>query len=160
MRTFFFLIILTSVAFIEIFLFIQASSYINIFMIFGLTICTALIGLSLAKKQIISAFSDLKHTGNTQGAFLNHMVDGVGALGAGFLLLLPGFCTDLIGVLLLVPPLRRILLSFGFQHFLEGAHAYYSQKNQTFSETDDIIIEGEFKSTRDPDDIDKTKPLT
>ena len=160
MRTFFFLIILTSVAFIEIFLFIQASSYINIFMIFGLTICTALIGLSLAKKQIISAFSDLKHTGNAQGAFFNHMADGFGALGAGFLLLLPGFCTDLIGVLLLVPPLRRILLSFGFQHFLEGAHAYYSQKNQTFSETDDIIIEGEFKSTRDPDDIDKTKPLT
>ena len=88
------------------------------------------------------------------------MVDGVGALGAGFLLLLPGFCTDLIGVLLLVPPLRRILLSFGFQYFLEGAHAYYSQKNHTFSETDDTIIEGEFKSTRDPDDIDKTKPLT
>ena len=25
---------------------------------------------------------------------------------------------------------------------------------------DDTIIEGEFKSTRDPDDIDKTKPLT
>ena len=88
------------------------------------------------------------------------MVDGVGALGAGFLLLLPGFCTDLIGVLLLVPPLRRILLSFGFQCFLEGAHAYNSRENQTFSETDDTIIEGEFKSTRDPDNIDKTKPLT
>ena len=160
MRSFFFLMLLTSVVFIEIFLFIQANSYINVLVIFALTVCTALIGLSLAKKQIISAFSNLKHTGNTQGAFLNHMVDGVGALGAGFLLLLPGFCTDLIGVLLLVPPLRRILLSFGFQYFLEGAHAYYSQKNQTFSETDDTIIEGEFKSTRDPDDIDKTKPLT
>ena len=160
MRSFFFLMLLTSVVFIEIFLFIQANSYINILVIFALTVCTALVGLSLANKQIISALSNLKHTGNAQGAFLDHMADGVGALGAGFLLLLPGFCTDLVGVLLLVPPLRRILLSFGFQYFLEGVHAYHSQKNQTFSETDDTIIEGEFKSTRDPDDIDKTKPLT
>ena len=155
MRSFFFLMLLTSVVFIEIFLFIQASSHINVFMIFALTICTALIGLSLAKKQIISAFSDLKHGGNTQGAFLNHMVDGVGALGAGLLLLLPGFCTDLVGALLLIPPLRRVIVSFGFQHFLEGAQAHYSQKHQTFNETDDTIIEGEFKSTPDPEDIDK-----
>ena len=160
MRTFFFLIILTSVAFIEIFLFIQASSYINIFMIFALTICTALIGLSLAKKQIISAFSDLKHTGNAQGAFLNHMADGFGALGAGFLLLLPGFCTDLIGALLLVPPLRRILLPFGFQYFVDQVHTYHSQRHQTFNDPDNTIIEGEFKSAPDQEDIDKTKPLT
>ena len=158
MRPFFFLMLLTSVVFIEIFLFIQVNSYINVFVIFASTVCTALIGLSLAKKQIISAFSNLKPTSNTQGAFLNHMVDGVGALGAGFLLLLPGFCTDLIGVLLLVPPLRRILLSFSFQYFLEGACAYHSQKNQTFSETDDTIIEGEFKSSTDPVDIEKKDP--
>ena len=158
MQSFFFLIIITSVIFIEIFLFIQASSYINILMIFALTVCTALIGLSLAQKQIISAFSDLKQTGNTQGAFLNHMADGFAALGAGFLLLLPGFCTDLIGALLLVPPLRRILLPFGFQYFVDRAHTYHSQKHQTFNDPDNIIIEGEFKSAPDQEDIDKTKP--
>ena len=160
MRSFFFLTLLTSVAFIEIFLFIQVSSYISVLTIFALTVCTALIGLSLAKKQIISAFTDLKHTGNTKGAFLNHIVDGVGALGAGFLLLLPGFCTDLIGILLLFSPLRRILLSFGFQYLSERAHTHHSHKHQTFNETDDTIIEGEFQSTPDPEDIDKTKPLT
>ena len=160
MRSFFFLIILASVIFIEIFLFFQASSYINILMIFALTVCTALIGLSVAKKQIVSAFSDLKHTGNTQGAFLNHMADGFGALGAGFLLLLPGFCTDLIGALLLVPPLRRILLPFGCQYFVDRVDTYHSQKHQTFNDLDNTIIEGEFKSAPDQEEIDKTKPLT
>ena len=160
MRSFFFLTLLTSVVFIEIFLFIQASSYINVLVIFALTVCTALIGLSLAKKQIISAFSDLKHTGNAQRSFLKHLVDGVGVLGAGFLLLLPGFCTDLIGVLLLVPPLRRVLLSFGFQYFVDRVHTYHSQKHQTFNGSDNTIIEGEFKSTPDQEDIDKRKPLT
>ena len=159
MRSFFLLTLLTSIVFIETFLFIQASSYINVLIIFALTVCTALIGLSLAKKQIISVFSELRHTGNTKGAFLNHIIDGVGALSAGFLLLLPGFCTDLIGVLLLVSPLRRFLLSFGFQYVLKRAYTHHSQKHQTFNDTDDTIIEGEFKSASNPEDINKTKPL-
>ena len=143
MRPFFFLTLLTSVIFIETYLFIQASAHTHILIIFALTVCTALIGLSLAKKQIISAFSDVKYTGSAKGAFLSHMVDGVGALGAGFLLFLPGFGTDLIGLLLLVPPLRRILLSFGFQYFLVRAHTYHPTKQRTFSEDGDSIIEGE-----------------
>ena len=159
MRSFFFLTLLTSVVFIEIFLFIQASSYIGVLIIFALTICTALIGLSLAKKQIISAVSDLRHTGNAKGAFLNQIIDGVGAISAGFLLVLPGFCAVLIGVLLLVPPMRRILLSFGFQYVLKRAHTHNSQKHQTFNAADGTIIEGEFKSASNPEDINKTKPL-
>ena len=160
MRPFFFLTLLTSVVFIEIFLFIQVSAYIHVLIIFTLTVCSALIGLSLAKRQIVSAFSDLNNTGSAKEAFLHHMVDGVGALGAGFLLFLPGFGTDLIGLLLLVPPLRRILLSFGFQYFLGRGHTYHSPKHQTFNETGDTIIEGEFQCTPDTEDIDKTKPLT
>ena len=160
MRSFFFLMLLTSVVFIEIFLFIKVSAYTHVLIVFALTVCTALMGLSLAKKQIISAFSDLQNTGSAKGAVLNQMVDGIGALGAGFLLLLPGFGTDLIGLLLLVPSLRRFLLSFGFQYFLGRGHTYHSPKHQTSNETGDTIIEGEFQCTPDTEDIDKTKPLT
>ena len=159
MRSFFFLTLLTGVTLIEIFLFIQASSYINILTILAITICTALIGISLAKKQVISALSDVSHSGNTTRVFLDRIVDGVGALSAGFLLLLPGFCTDLIGVLLLCPPLRRVLLLFGLQYLLDRTRTYYSNKNQTFNKTNDTIIEGEFKSSPDREDTDKTKPL-
>tara|TARA_B100001093_G_scaffold230436_1_gene220967 strand:+ start:1539 stop:2021 length:483 start_codon:yes stop_codon:yes gene_type:complete len=160
MRPFFFLTLLTSVAFIEVFTFIQASSYINVLIIFALTVFTALIGLSLAKRQIVSAFSNLKQVSNTKETFLNHMVDGVGALVAGFLLLLPGFCTDLIGVLLLAPASRKLLLSFGFQYFLERVYTFHSQNKQNFDDPNDTIIEGEFKSRSYSEDIDKTKPLT
>ena len=79
MRPFFFLTLLTSVVLIEIFLFIQVNAYVHFLIIFALTVCTALMGLALAKKQIISTFSDLKYTGSAKRAFLNHMVDGVGA---------------------------------------------------------------------------------
>ena len=160
MRPFFFLTLLTSVIFTEIYLFTQVGAYIHVLVILALTVCTALIGVSLAKKQIISAFSDRKYTGSAKMAFLTHVVDGFGALGAGFLLLLPGFGTDLIGLLLLVPPFRRFLLSFGFQYFLERVHTYHSPRHQTFNETNDTIIEGEFKSASNPEDINKTKPLS
>ena len=39
----------------------------------------------------------------------SELVDGVLILFAGALLLTPGFLTDLIGILLLVPPVRAVL---------------------------------------------------
>ena len=94
MRSLFFLTLIISVVFTEIYLFIEVSAYLHILIIFALTVGTAVIGLSLGKAQSISAFSDLKHIGSSDSNFLIHMIDGVGALCAGLLLLLPGFGTD------------------------------------------------------------------
>ena len=159
MRSFFFLTLMTSVIFTEIYLFIKVSAYLHILIIFALTVCTAMIGLSLAKTQSVSAFSDLKHLGDADSNFFIHMIDAVGALGAGLLLLLPGFGTDLIGLLLLVPRLRRLLLSFILQYFLTRTHTYSPRKDQVFDKADDTIIEGDFKSSSDPENEDGSKPL-
>ena len=78
----------------------------------------------------------------------------------GILLIIPGFCTDLIGVLLLVPASRKLLLSFGFQYFLERVYTFHSQNKQNFDDPNDTIIEGDFKSRSYSEDTDKTKPLT
>ena len=145
MRSFFFLMLLISVVFIEIYLFIEASVYLHMLIIFALTFCTAIFGLSLSKKQSISAFSNLKYIGSANNSSFVHIADGVGALGAGFFLLLPGFGTDLIGLLLLVPRLRRLLLSFIFQCFLARTRTYSQPKDRAFSEPNETIIEGEFK---------------
>ena len=151
MRSFFFLTLMISVIFTEIYLFIEVSAYLHILIIFALIVATAMIGLSLAKTQSISAFSDFKHIGSADSNFFIHMIDGVGALGAGLLLLLPGFGTDLIGLLLLVPRLRRVLSSFVFQYFLTQTHAHSVHEDQAVNESDDTIIEGEFKSSSDPE---------
>ena len=37
--------------------------------------------------------------------------EGLAILAAGFLLLVPGFLTDALGFLLLVPPLRRLIVA-------------------------------------------------
>jgi UPF0716 protein FxsA len=50
----------------------------------------------------------------TEGSFAALQADGTGALVllAGILLLIPGFITDFLGVLLLVGPLRRALAAY------------------------------------------------
>jgi UPF0716 protein FxsA len=50
----------------------------------------------------------------TEGSFASLQADGTGALVllAGILLLIPGFITDFLGVLLLVGPLRRALAAY------------------------------------------------
>ena len=151
MRSFFFLTLMISVVFTEIYLFIEVSAHLHILIIFALTVGTAMMGLSLAKTQSISAFSDFKHIGSADSNFFIHMIDGVGALGAGLLLLLPGFGTDLIGLLLLVPRLRRLLSSFVFQYFLKRTYTHSFHEDRPVNEPDDTIIEGEFKSSSDPE---------
>ena len=57
-------------------------------------------------------------TAMNQGTFTAIQADGVGAatLFAGILLLIPGFITDILAVLLLIAPLRRAVTGFsGFQ---------------------------------------------
>ena len=159
MRSFFFLTLMTSVIFTEIYLFIEVSAYLHILIIFALIVGTAMIGLSLAKTQSISAFSDLKHIGSADSNFFIYMIDGIGALGAGLLLLLPGFGTDLIGLLLLVPRLRKLLLSIIFQYFLRRTHTHSPHENRGVNEPGDTIIEGEFKSSSDPEKKDGSKLL-
>ena len=74
MRSFFFFTLMISVVFTEIYLFIEASAYLHILIIFALTVGTAMIGLSLGKSQSISAFSDLKHIESADSNFFIHII--------------------------------------------------------------------------------------
>ena len=159
MRSFFFLMLLISVVLIEIFLFIEVGTYLHVLIIFALIVCTALIGLLLAKKQSISAFSDLRHPGSANVNFTIQIIDGVGALGAGLLLLLPGFGTDFIGLLLLIPRLRKILLSFTLKCLFARSKSYSNQEDSSYNDRAGTIIEGQFKSSSSPVDDEGSKPL-
>ena len=91
--------------------------------------------------------------------FTIQIIDGIGALGAGLLLLLPGFGTDFIGLLLLIPRLRKILLSFTFKYFFARSNSYLNQEDSSYNDRDGTIIEGQFKSSSNPVDDERSKPL-
>ena len=106
MNTIFLLIIL--VPLIEIYLFIKIGSIIGAFNTISLILVTAIIGLIYVRYE---GFNTLR-SGMSQ--IIKHeipiyeIISGAALAFAAFLLILPGFATDVIGLLIIFPPTRKI----------------------------------------------------
>ena len=109
-------LLLIAVPIIEIALFIELGGAIGLWPTIGLVILTALIGSILLRQQGLAAMRDVQArlgAGEDPGRLL---ADGAMILVAGALLLTPGFFTDAVGFLLLVPGVRGILWDWGRKH--------------------------------------------
>ncbi len=97
---------------IEIYLFIKIGSQIGAFTTLLLILITAVVGVAYARYE---GFNTLK-SGVRQliknEMPLYEMLSGATLAFAAFLLIIPGFATDLIGVLLIVPFTRRLILGW------------------------------------------------
>lgn len=106
-----FLFALAILPFVEIALFIQVGHWIGLWPTLALVILSGVVGLSVMRRQGQSALADLQKAGRDFGDPTRPIAHGALILLAGFLLLIPGFLTDVLGLLLLIPPLRTGLLS-------------------------------------------------
>ena len=105
------LILIIGIPLIEIYLFIKIGSQIGAFNTVLLILTTAVVGVAYARFE---GFNTLK-SGIAQ-LVKNEMpvyeiISGATLAFAAFLLILPGFATDFIGILLVIPFSRRILLN-------------------------------------------------
>ena len=105
------LILIIGIPLIEIYLFIKIGSQIGAFNTVLLILTTAVVGVAYARFE---GFNTLK-SGIAQ-LVKNEMpvyeiISGATLAFAAFLLILPGFATDLVGILLVIPLTRKILLS-------------------------------------------------
>lgn len=136
-----FLLLFVGVPLIELYFLIQVGSEIGALPTIGLTIVTALLGGALVRVQGLSVLMRVREAAERNEVPALQMLDGALLLVAGLVLLLPGFFTDLVGFLLLIPALRQILSSRFF-------HALPSQpSDQTRSGPQ--VIEGEYRHERD-----------
>ncbi len=104
---FYFLAIFVAMPIIEIAVFIQAGELIGLWPTIAIVILTAVIGTSLMRAQGLQTLARAQ-TQMDQGEMpIGAMFDGICILIAGVLLLTPGFVTDTMGFLLLIPPLRK-----------------------------------------------------
>ena len=95
---------------IEIYLFIKIGSQIGAFSTISLIFVTAFLGIIYARYE---GFNTLK-SGMSQ-IIKNEMpiyeiISGAALAFAAFLLILPGFATDILGLLIIFPLTRRLLL--------------------------------------------------
>ncbi len=105
-----FLLLFVGAPLIELYLMIQVGNEIGAGPTVLLVLFTALLGGLLVRMQGISTLRRVSATLARGEAPAIEMLEGVLLVAAGLGLLLPGFVTDTMGFLLLIPPLRRWLV--------------------------------------------------
>ena len=96
---------------IEIYVLIQVGQVIGAGWTVFAVVATAVIGVWLLRLQGLSTLMRARQKLDSNELPAQEMLEGVGLVIAGALLLTPGFCTDAIGFLLLFPLTRRWLTS-------------------------------------------------
>lgn len=104
----FFIIILLSVLLIEIAGFIFVGEEIGILATLSLIVLTTLFGVILLRIQGLSLLKNIQHELIQEQALENNAFIILSAI----LLILPGFVSDLLGILLLIKPIRSIVWHF------------------------------------------------
>ena len=105
------LILIIGIPLIEIYLFIKIGSQIGAFNTVLLILTTAIIGVTYARYE---GFNTLRSGINQlvkNEVPMYEIISGATLAFAALLLILPGFATDLIGILLIVPFTRKVILS-------------------------------------------------
>ena len=118
------------VTLLEIYVLVSVGGAIGSFSTVFLVIITALIGSSLLKHQGWSTMAKAQRSMAEGKTPAFEMMEGVVILISGVMLLTPGFITDAIGLLGLIPLSRRYFIN----NILEkNASKVFNQKNTVFT---------------------------
>lgn len=98
-----------SIPIIEIALFLQVGGLIGTWPTIGIVIATAIAGTVLLRTQGFAVLARGEASMAAGRVPVGEVFDGVCLLLAGALLLTPGFLTDTLGLLLMLPPMRKLL---------------------------------------------------
>ena len=136
-----FLLLIISIPLVEIYLFIKIGSEIGAFYTISLILITAFLGVFYARYE---GFNTLK-SGMSQliknEIPIYEIISGATLAFAAFLLIFPGFATDILGILLVIPITRRLILGI----FINKKK--YEKKSEKKN-----YIDGEFEELGKDDD--------
>ena len=125
---------------VEIYLFIKIGSQIGAFTTIFLVFFTAVVGVYYARYEGINTL----RSGMTQiiknQIPAHELISGAAIAFAAVLLIIPGFATDLIGFLLIIPITRKLILG------------RFSKKFEDKETKKSNFIEGEFEEIEDDND--------
>ena len=110
MNTVLLLIILIPI--LEIYLFIKIGSQIGAFTTISLIFVTAIIGVYYARYEGLNTLKSGVSQLYKNQMPLFELMSGAALAVAAFLLILPGFATDLLGFLIIFPLTRKIIFNY------------------------------------------------
>ena len=156
-----FLIPLALLAFgaLDITLLVKLGQSVGFWRLFALIFGTAVLGAVVAYRQGFAVMRRMAEEIQAGEARLISVVEGALLLFAGSLLVAPGPACDMLGLLLLIPPLRRLVARFAVSRLAKaGTVEVHVDRRATRSRPgprepfndNGPIIEGEFERIDDP----------
>lgn len=116
------LILVLVLPFIELVVMIQVAGSIGVLNMIGLLIAVSLVGVWLAKREGLSVITRIRRAQEAGEVPSKELADGALLLLAAFLLVLPGFVSDVLGVLLLLPPVRIAIRTLALRRLNASAN--------------------------------------
>ncbi len=105
-----FLLLIIAIPVIEIYLFIKIGSQIGAFNTLALIFLTAFLGIIYARYEGFNTLKSAMSQLVKNELPVYEIVSGAALAFAALLLILPGFTTDLLGLLIVFPPTRKLIL--------------------------------------------------
>ena len=149
-------LIFVAIPIIEIALFIKIGGWLGFFPTLLIVIITAALGTYLLRSQATATFGNIRQSLETLQNPSEALAEGAMILFAGSLLLTPGFFTDFVGFLLLMPWFRGHLFQYLRSRIQMQTKKFSSgtkkpQNRYSKRERESMIIEGEYhEETRKP----------
>ncbi len=137
---------------VEIALFIQVGSAIGVLPVIALVIASAFAGVTIMRRQGARAMFDVQRAMQEFRDPGQPMAHGALIMIGGVLMVIPGLLTSAVGLLLMVPAIRALILrqmgarvrvSTGGRDFTPG-HGYAGPRRR------DDVIDGEYSVQDDP----------
>lgn len=136
---------------LEIYLLIKVGGIIGAIPTVFAIVATAAIGAFLIRYQGISTLNRVQNSLQRGEIPAIEMFEGLILLICGALLLTPGFFTDTIGFIALIPAVRRAFIIWALKHsnviqtMKQSQHTYDSEGFKHHHSRENIVIEGEYK---------------
>ena len=111
---------------LELFLLLQVGARIGLIPTLAAIVATGVLGATLARRQGLLVLRRMQESANQGRMPTNEIIEGVMILAAAALLLTPGFLTDLVGFLALIPGPRSF-----FRNLVKLYVAKKARENET-----------------------------
>ncbi|MDC1254376.1 FxsA family protein [Pelagibacteraceae bacterium] len=134
-----FLLLLIGIPVVEIYLFIKLGSQIGAFNTILLIFVTAFFGIVYARYEGFNTLQSGMSQMVKNELPVYEIISGAALAFAALLLILPGFATDFIGILIIFPPTRKLIFK------------KVSNKQRPINKKQDFI-NGEFEDIEDEND--------
>ncbi len=147
-----FFLFFIAIPIIEVILFITVGKYIGLWNTILIIITTGIIGAILVKSQGIAILNNALKEIRSNKMPIFSIIEGVAILVAGAFLLTPGFLTDTLGCVLLIPKTRNKIIDYITSYLKK--RTIYKKENKYYSNEENKenkTFEGDFEEIKEND---------